>query len=63
MEKMVKGVKGKVEIFLKGKSNKMNKMKISTRKRRFHAGKKSGKVSLPLLKNIPLTPLLLRHYY
>ena len=38
-----------------------NTMEISTRKRIFHAGKKSGKVTLPPLKNIPLTPLYYWH--
>ena len=29
----------------------------------FHAGKKSGKLTLPPLKNVPLTPLILVHLY
>ena len=35
------------------------KMGIFYQEKAFHAGKKSGKMTLPLLKNIPLTPLAL----
>ena len=37
----------------------LTKWEFSTGKKHFTTGKKSGKMTLPPLKNIPLTPLLL----
>ena len=51
-QKKLEIVKGKVE-----NSKWSTKMGIFYREKAFHAGKKSGKMTLPPLKDIPLTPM------
>ena len=42
----------------KGKRGENWKMEIFYREKAFHAGKKSGKITLPPQKNFPVTPLV-----